>query len=361
MGHLATDRLLDLVDLVLLDVKSWGARRYRELTGGPIEATLGFARRGDTTFVGRQADFRRLEQIWAAVEDDRRQVVFVGGEPGVGKTRLVAEAVRHLRAHGAHVLRGACLADFDIPYRPFVTILEQVLDDVAPGELPGVVPDVASPLLRLAPRARRHWPDVEESQSQDHESRPVLFDAVLRILVAVAERRPTVLVLEHLHWASEPTLAMLTHLVQSTAGEQLVVLATRRTTAPDRTEAVTYALADLHRLDGVDRIDLDGLSTEDALARRLAVIGRDHARVIEVAAVAGELVDLSVIVQACGLGPDAALEGLDFGVRAGLLEADPHSDGTYQFTHALARQAVLARMPAAVAAHRSHGERGARA
>ena len=366
--------------------------------------------RGTTAFVGRRAEFERLETVWAAVEDDRRQVVFVGGEPGVGKTRLVAEAAQALRRHGAAVFWGACHVDFDIPYHPFVSILEQVLDDVEPGALRGVPSQVAAPLLRLTASVHRHWPDVVESPAGDRDRRPVLFDAVLRVLVAVAEERPVVLVVEDLHWAGEPTLALLTHVAQSTAGERILVIATRRTTAPDRTDAVTYALADLHRLDGVQRLDLDGLDTEDvaefltsaagatpraaraaapvlrdqtggnpfflheywqdlaarggleavrsptaraprsiqdALERRLAGMESDHATVIEFAAVAGDHVDPSVVVAVSGLDAEAALEGIDAGVRAGLLVPDATSDGRYRFAHALARQAVLDRMTAA--------------
>ena len=376
--------------------------------------SLPVPQRGATAFVGRRAEVERLEAVWAAVEDDRRQVVFVGGEPGVGKTRLVAEAASALREHGAAVLWGACREDLDIPYRPFVAILEQALDQASPDALREIPPDAAAPLLRLTAKASRHWPGAAEPARGEGESHPgpgsgrsphVLFDALLRVLLAVAEQRPLVLVLEDLHWAPEPTLAMLSHLVESTAGEQLLVLATRRTTAPDRTDAVSYALGDLHRLDGVTRIDLAGLATEDvaeylvrqagasrssarsaapvlrdltggnpfflqeychdlasrgglaamrsataqaprsvqdALDRRLAAFPADRARVVEVAAVAGDVVDPTVLVQACDLAPEVVLEGIDFGVSAGLLVAD--DDGAVRFAHALARQAVLDRL-----------------
>ncbi len=362
--------------------------------------------RPGTAFVGRRAEVERLEAVWAAVEDDPRQVVFVGGEPGVGKTRLVAEAAAALRGQGATVLWGACRADLDIPYRPFVAILEQAFDHAPPESLREIPTDAAAPLLRLSATASRHWPEAAEPAPGDRESRPALFDAVLRVLLAVADQRPLVLVLADLHWAPEPTLAMLSHVVESTAGEQLLVLATRRTTAPDRTDAVSYALADLHRLDGVARIDLVGLETEDvaeylvreahvsrasarssapvlrdqtggnpfflqeywhdlatrgglvamrsttaqapqsvqdALDRRLAAFAPDHARVVDVAAVAGDVVDPSVLVQACDLDSKVVLEGIDFCARAGLLVADT-DDGRYRFAHALARQAVLDRM-----------------
>ncbi len=369
-------------------------------------APLGTPTKGRTAFVGRREEIERLEAVWSAVESDRRQVVFVGGEPGVGKTRLVVEMATGLRQHGATVLRGACREDFNTPYRPFVDILEQALEQAPPETLRDITPQAAAPLLRLTTAALDQWPDAAVLASEDGESRPILFDAVLRVLLAVAERSPTVLVLEDLHWAPEPTLAMLSHLVESTAGERILVLATRRTTAPDRTDAVSFALADLHRLDGVARIDLVGLSAEDvaeylvreagvsasaaraaapllrdhtggnpfflqeywhdlasrgglaavrtghthapasvqdALARRLAGFDIAHTRVLELAAVAGDVVDATLVVQACDLGPAAVLEGIDLAVRAGLLVAE--ADG-HRFAHSLARQAVLSRMTA---------------
>ncbi len=363
-----------------------------------------------TAFVGRVAELQRLEKVWADVEDDRRQVVFVGGEPGVGKTRLVAEVAEALREHGATVLWGACREEFNTPYRPFVTILEQALELASPQALRDITPQAAAPLLRLTTTALQRWPTAEGFASGDGDSRPILFDAVLRVLLAVAEQKPTVLILEDLHWAPEPTLAMLSHLVESTAGEQMLVLATRRTTAPDRTDTVSFALADLHRLDGVARIDLVGLAAEDvaeylvreagvslssareaapvlrdhtggnpfflqeywhdlvsrggldavrsgiaqapvsvqdALSRRLAAFGSAHTRVLELAAAAGEVVDPALLVQASDLDPAVVLEGFDLAVRAGLLVADADSDGGHRFAHSLARQAVLDQMTAA--------------
>ncbi len=364
--------------------------------------------RSRTAFVGRRAEMERLEMAWAAVEADRRQVVFVGGEPGVGKTRLVAEVAAALREHGATVLWGASRKEFNTPYRPFVAILEQALEQLPPQTLSTITPQAAAPLLRLTNAVLGPWPSAAGFAPDEGDSRPILFDAVLRVLLAAAEDKPTVLVLEDLHWAPEPTLAMLSHLVESTAGERLLVLATRRTTAPDRTDTVSFALADLHRLDGVARIDLVGLSTEDvieylvreagvsptaareaapvlrdhtggnpfflqeywhdlasrgglaavrsgtahapgsvqdALARRLSAFDLAHTRVLELAAVAGDIVDPTLLVQACELGPDAVLEGIDLTVRAGLLVADSDS-GRYRFVHSLARQAVLDQMAA---------------
>jgi len=384
-------------------------RTYRRTMEPPREPRAAPEAVGTTTaFVGRSAQFQLLEQLWEAVEDERRQVVVVGGAPGIGKTRLAAEAARALRRHGATVLWGACDADLEVPHRPFVRVLEQALADAPLGSLGGVPDSDASALLRLTGAARRHWPDALAPEAGEHESRPALFDAVLRVVVALTRQQPVVVVLEDLHWASDTTLALLSHVVQSTVGERLLVLVTARTTEPDRRDTVTFALADLHRLDGVERMDLDGLTTadvedylvavagassaqargaapvlrertggnpfllhehwrdlagrggvdavrepgataprsvQDALRSRLLALGPQRAAVVETAAVAGEVVDPAVLVAAVDGTPEEVLAGVDAAVGAGLLEPAPGAHGRHRFVHALARQAVLDGIP----------------
>jgi DNA-binding CsgD family transcriptional regulator len=84
-----------------------------------------------------------------------------------------------------------------------------------------------------------------------------------------------VCVLEDLHWAGQPTLQLLDHVAQRSArtASRLLVLCTHRTTAPDRSDDLTFAIADLYRLDGVRRLDLAGLSVEE-VAQYLVAEGR---------------------------------------------------------------------------------------
>jgi DNA-binding CsgD family transcriptional regulator len=361
-----------------------------------------------STFVGRLACLSELEVVWAAVRDHRRRVVFVGGEPGVGKTRLVSEAASALHADGAIVLWGACHPDLDVPYRPFVTAIEHLLDGADRGTLAPVLGDSAVELHRLTPAVRRHRPDLAVPTTQAGDTRLLLFDAVRDLLLALAARQPVVLILEDLHWAAPPTLQLVAHLVPSTARARLLLLVTHRTTAPDRTDELTYAIADLYRHDGVSRIDLAGLGTEeiaeylvreagmppsaarrsaavlrdqtggnpfflhelwrdlsgqggidalrspafraprsirDTLDRRLSALPVAHREVLELAAVAGDEVDLTVLLAATDRPRDVALAAIDAGVGFGLLAPDPVTDGRFRFLHALARQAVLDRMP----------------
>jgi DNA-binding CsgD family transcriptional regulator/tetratricopeptide (TPR) repeat protein len=361
-----------------------------------------------STFVGRLACLTELEGVWASVRDHRRHAVFVGGEPGIGKTRLVSEAAAAVHDDGAIVLWGACHPDLDVPYRPFVTAIEQLLDGAEPGVLAPALGDSAAELHRLTPAVLRHRPDLAAPGASGGDIRLLLFDAVRDLLLALAARQPVVLILEDLHWAAPPTLQLLTHLVQSTVRARLLLLVTHRTTAPDRNDQLTYAISDLYRHDGVSRIDLAGLGTEeiveylvrhagmstsrarrsaavlrdqtggnafflhelwrdlagqggidalrspafraprsirDTLDRRLAGLPEAHREVLELAAVAGEQVDLTTLLAATDHPRDVALAAIDAGVGFGLLAADLVTHGGYRFLHALARQAVLDRMP----------------
>ena len=359
-------------------------------------------------FVGRLAELAEFERVWAWVCDDSRQVVFLGGEPGVGKTRLAREVAATLHEHGAAVLWGVCHPDLDVPYQPVVTALEGLLEAAEPGSLRSVLGESAGELPRLTDKVRRHLPDLEVTAPGERDARLALFDAVRDLLVALARRQPVVLVLEDLHWASTPTLQLITRLVQSTAQVSLLVVATHRTTAPDRSDELTRTIADLYRHDGVARLDLEGLETEDVVeylvleggldaaeARLAAVVLRDqtagnpffvhelwrelsaaggiealrsavfaapqtvrdtlerrlsdlagpHVEVVELAAVAGEAFDLPILLEAADQGREVVLEAVDRGVDFGLFVTDPEVAGRHRFRHALIRQAVLDRLP----------------
>ena len=90
----------------------------------PLPARIESSRR--SPLVGRRAELEILERLWPEVEQGRRQVLFVGGEPGVGKTRLVAEAAGALFDIGVTVLVGDSSPDAGVSYQPFVEMLDHL-------------------------------------------------------------------------------------------------------------------------------------------------------------------------------------------------------------------------------------------
>ncbi|OMQ16463.1 hypothetical protein A7K94_0202285 [Modestobacter sp. VKM Ac-2676] len=206
------------------------------------------------SFVGRWAELATLEDVWTAVCAGSRQVVFVGGEPGAGKSRLLAEVATALHGHGAAVLVGTCAAEFGPPYQPFGAPLEALLGTRADPRHDE----------RLSTLAGRSPP--EDPTTPSHEYRRALYDAAVDSICDVAARQPLVLALEDLHWAGPSSLQLLAHLVERTADCPMLVLASHRTTAPDRSPGLVRTIARLHRLDGVRRLDLAGLAAEDIAA-----------------------------------------------------------------------------------------------
>ncbi|HEX6453203.1 MAG TPA: AAA family ATPase [Trebonia sp.] len=236
-------------------------------------------------FVGRVAETSAAEEAWAAVRAGGRQVIFIGGEPGAGKSRLAAEIAAALHRVGAVVLLGTCPPGPGGPYQPFAECLEQLLGGTEAGSLASCLPDTAAELLRLTPLVWRHRPELSAPDGDGGDYRRELFDAIAGLLDAVGELRPVVCVLEDLHWAGQPTLQLLGHVTRRSAASRLLLLCTHRTTAPDRSDDLTYAIADLYRLDGVRRVDLSGLSAEEVAQYLVAEGGLTARRAREYAAV----------------------------------------------------------------------------
>jgi DNA-binding CsgD family transcriptional regulator len=355
-------------------------------------------------FVGRAAETAAAEQGWTAVRSGARELIFIGGEPGAGKSRLVEEIAAALHRRGAVVLIGTCSPEPGRPYEPFVECLEQLLGGTAEGVLAEYLRGSARELLRLTPLVRRHRPDLPPPPGDDSDYRRELFDAVTDLLRSVGQVRPVVCVLEDVHWAGTPTWQLLSHVTQHSAQSRLLLLCTHRTTAPDRSDELTYAIADLYRLDGVRRIDLPGLSADevaqylvaegglparrareyatvlrdqtggnpfflreiwrdiaargaaapvrpaatpapasirDTLQRRLSRLALREREVLETAAVLGDGGAVRILVAACGGDPGEALSALDTAARFGLVDAEELTSGRVAFPHTLTRQAVL--------------------
>ncbi len=120
-------------------------------------------------FVGRRAEFDTLEQLWGAAAGGARQVAFLGGEPGAGKSRLLAEFCALLHRRGATVLLGTCVAELGPPYQPFVEPVEALLAAQVGSDVLG----------RIAGRAA-----VDDAPEPD--TRRELYDAVVDAVRAVA-------------------------------------------------------------------------------------------------------------------------------------------------------------------------------
>jgi DNA-binding winged helix-turn-helix (wHTH) protein len=119
---------------------------------------------------GRAGEQAIIERCWSAAQAGMRQVVLLAGEPGIGKTRLAAEAGRTAHTQGAIVLLGTCDEDVSHPYRPFVEALQHYLMNAPDEVLIQHVREHHGDLLRIAPSLATRVPNLPAPRSADAET-----------------------------------------------------------------------------------------------------------------------------------------------------------------------------------------------
>ena len=233
--------------------------------------------------MGRRRELDLLEELWPEVAAGSRQVLFIGGDPGSGKSRLAAEAAIALHRNDVSVLVGSCSSDVGMPFDPLVEPVRTLLPALDRGELTvgtsgASDPEAARDLLRLLTEGSTRGAGPTMGAVA-----PVVFEVVVSVLESASRIRPLVLVLEDLQWAGESALRVLRYVVERTAGLPLLVLATHRTTVPEPSILLSRVLSDLFRLEGVRRVDLAGLDTGE-IADYLVLAGADSPRELRPAA-----------------------------------------------------------------------------
>ncbi len=206
---------------------SWMAPVAPGREGARVERTL---------FVGREAERAELRRLLDHAREGRGALVLLGGEPGVGKTRLAEELAGDATARNMQVFVGHSYETAGAPpYIPFVEILEQALTRAGtPGAFRQALDHDAPEVAKLIPQIRRLCPDIPPPLDVPPEqARRLLFNAVRDTLFRTARQRPVLLVLDDVHWADEPTLLLLTHLAEGLSETPVLVVGTYRDAEAD--------------------------------------------------------------------------------------------------------------------------------
>ncbi|MFI1938846.1 AAA family ATPase [Streptomyces purpureus] len=341
-------------------------------------------------FVGRAGELTTLTGALGRATAGEPQSLLIGGEAGVGKTRLVEEFLDEACGRGAVVAVGGCVeigAD-GLPYAPFSTALRSLRRRL-PEEFAAAAAGQEGELARLLP-------ELGDAGSQEayHETGTArLFELTGRLLERLATDRTVVLVLEDLHWADASTRHLLAYLFRTLRRGRLAVIATYRADDIHRRHPLRPFLAELDRLRTVRRIELsrftrtevhrqltgimaaepdpalvdeifsrsDGnaffveelvvchtsgcasgtisASLRDLLLVRVEELSEDAQKVARIVAEGGSTVEYDLLADVARLAEDDLIEALRSAVGANILIAAPDGNG-YRFRHSLVREAV---------------------
>ena len=212
------------------------------------------------TLVGRDAELARLRALLSDAAAGRAVTALVSGDAGVGKSRLVAEAMRVAANDGFTVLCGQCAEIGDsVPYLPFADAFRS-----APPHIEKAVK--ARPVLaRLLPDGDA-GPDEADWAGL---TRQQMFGAVLGLLAELAATSPVLLVIEDLHWADATTRHLVAFLTRMLHRERVAIIGTFRTDDLHRRHPLRAVIAELQRLPSVRHVELGPLPAA-ALAEHLA-------------------------------------------------------------------------------------------
>jgi DNA-binding NarL/FixJ family response regulator len=335
------------------------------------------------TLVGRDAELARLRGLLQDAAAGRAVTGLVGGDAGIGKSRLVTEAMQIAERDGFTVLCGQCAEIGDsVPYLPFADAFR-------------TAPPHIEKAIKSRPVLSRLLPDGD---GQAHETdwagltRQQMFGAVLSLLSELAASTPVLLVIEDLHWADATTRHLITFLARMLHRERVAIIETYRTDDLHNRHPLRGVIAELLRLPTVALVELGPLpaaalaeilssvpnapspqsaatvnslveraegnayyaeelltassSTEDTLPTGLAALLLSRVervsdaaqQVLRVAAVAGGGAADALVRAASGLPDDVYEEALREAAGHQLLAPDG-PDG-YRFRHALLREAV---------------------
>jgi class 3 adenylate cyclase/tetratricopeptide (TPR) repeat protein len=347
-----------------------------------------------TSFAGRMGDLARLEQHWRG-RGAGPQLVLVAGEPGIGKTRLVREFALRQHDEGAVVLFGRCDEEELVPYQPFVEAVGHAVEHLPVSTLRKITMSWGGDLAKLVPQIVHRGVAALAPHADPEGERYRLFQGVAAFISGLAATHGAILVMDDLHWAGQPTLALLQHLIRTSQSQPLLVVGTYRDTEVGANHPLTALVADLRREIEVGEITLTGLTIDeigeigrgvtgndldvtmvhsrsagnplyaqellrlstdpgDALevpakiqqliGRRLEKLSDDARRALRVAAVIGARFRISILAEVLGFDEEPLLDSLDEGLAAGLVDEARDDPEVCVFSHDLVRQALYAEL-----------------
>ena len=227
------------------------------------------SRLSEVAMVDRRTEMAACSQALERVHGGEQRTVLIGGEPGIGKSRLAAQIAGNAHAGGATVLCGRCDVELGVPYQPFVEALTHYARFAPQPLLADHRAKFGLELARLVPElgAGGSLTPLEQSRA---ENRHLMFASVAGLLRAASLQKPLVLVLDDLHWADKATLLLIKYLLIAPQLHALVV-GTYRSTEISGSPALSELLSELQREPGIDSIELSGLQGRDVVALAEAV------------------------------------------------------------------------------------------
>jgi DNA-binding CsgD family transcriptional regulator/tetratricopeptide (TPR) repeat protein len=230
--------------------------------------------RSSPIIVGRDGELARVEHALEAAATGLPALILVRGEAGIGKSRLMREAIQRARAGGSAILHGACLdlGGDGLPYLPIVEALRGLARAMPRDQLRDLLGPAGPELSALLPDLSQAEPATNPAAgSTSTVDRARLFERFLGFLDRLGSAAPVLAVVEDVQWIDPATRDFVTFLVRNITTEHVVAVLTCRTDDLPSGHPILAWMSELGRAPGAIRLDLGRLSSID-LRRQLEAI-----------------------------------------------------------------------------------------
>ena len=221
-------------------LRSLRASLTGQWTGVPIVYDKDLIESPANAFVGREPELRKLEEFLEQAIAGTGRVVFITGEPGIGKTSLSDEFLRRARSRypGVLVSRGRCVEQYGTgeAYLPFLDAVGALLDGPGRERLASIMRTHAPTWCTQLPAAFASTGALERLQQETiGATKERMMREMGDALSSFATITPVVLLLEDLHWADPSSVDLLRHLCQRITNQRLLIAGTFRPEDIERT------------------------------------------------------------------------------------------------------------------------------
>lgn len=227
-----------------------------------------------TPFVGREGEYGQLKELIQATGMGRGHVVLIEGEPGVGKSRLVQEALDYARSQGIGALAVKCYeAEQEMLYEVVMELVAQALEGWPVTTFAQVPRLSLAEIALLVPEVATYFPGLPAVATGFDEARQArLFRALAQFLSAPAAANGLILVVDDIQWADSVTRQFLHHMAHHVAGQPLLLILVYRSAEAAVDEQLMTMIHAWQRQAHVSYLSLERLSAEDTAALVAAML-----------------------------------------------------------------------------------------
>jgi tetratricopeptide (TPR) repeat protein len=375
-------------------------------------------RDGFRPLVDRERERAELEQALREARAGRGHMLFLAGEPGIGKTRLAEHTADLAAQEGMVVAWGHCWENGAPAFWPWPRVIRALAREREPAELRLHLGPGAPWVAQLVPELAAAVPDLDPVPSlESAQARFALFDALTTFVASTSRATPTLIVLDDLHVADPGSLLALEFLAREIRNTSAFVLGTTQDLTPREDSEAYRLLVELGRegrripVGGLDRESIAELiqhrggmsrgrgaaetlhaatagnpffvvelarllaveedperppghltphvplpdTVRETIQRRLTSISPQLRELLEIASVIGTEFQVTTLASVASSEPDAVMRILDEGIAANLVV--PHGVTRFRFAHGLLRETLYEALPAArrIELHRAVG------